>query len=214
MQKKSAPNPNPWTEIPLGDYEQHMSHSSVGQFELLNSLTEKYLIKLKPSAALFLGIAAGNGLEHIDNNITKHVIGIDINPEYLQVCFERYHDKIDSLQLLELDISKDAKRICSSDFVWAALIMEYTGIDKCLEFSKNNMPPGGHLIVTIQSNNNLQSVSPTGIETVKKAGSIFSAVDIETLLKKSKEMAYTSVEEEVNQLPNGKSFLTFDLMVE
>jgi len=159
-----------------------------------------------------MGIAGGNGLEHIDKNITKNVIGIDINREYLDVCFERYNNRIDSLQLLKLDITKDTKPICCADFIWAALVLEYAGIDKCLEFSNNNIARGGHFIVTIQSNNNLQSVSPTGVESVKKAGIIFRAVDPKVMLVKAKELGYTLVDEEVNQLPNGKTFLTFDLM--
>ncbi|HEY1869907.1 MAG TPA: hypothetical protein VGG71_02560, partial [Chitinophagaceae bacterium] len=70
----------------------------------------------------------------------------------------------------------------------------------------------GYFIVTIQLNNNLSSVSPTGVESVKKAGLIFNAVDPGIMLTKAKELGYTLVDEEVNQLPNGKSFLTFDFM--
>jgi len=209
---RSPNSKNPWTQIPLDDYEQHMSHSSVGQLSLLNSLTKKFLAKLEPETCLFMGIAGGNGLEHIDNNITKLVIGIDINKEYLGVAFKRYHDKIDALKLLELDITKETNQICRADFIWAALVLEYAGIDQCLEFSHNNILHGGHLIVTIQANNNLQTVSPTGVETVKKAGTIFNAIDPEIMLAKSKELSFTLVDQEANQLPNGKSFLTFDLM--
>jgi len=90
--------------------------------------------------------------------------------------------------------------------------LEYAGIDNCLEFSNNNILRGGHFIVTIQSNNNLQSISPTGVESVKKAGIIFSTVDPEVMLVKAKELGYALVDEQVNQLPNRKSFLTFDLI--
>ena len=211
MQKDESNSSNPWTKIPLVDYEQHMSHDTVGQLSLLNSLTKKYLGKLKPATCLFMGIAGGNGLEHIDNDVTKHVIGIDINQEYLDVCLQRYHQRIDSLQLLALDIIEDTSQVCRADFIWAALVLEYAGIDNCLEFSVNNILRGGHFIVTIQSNNNLQSVSPTGIESVKKAGIIFNAVDPDLVLAKAKKRGYSLVGEEVNQLPNGKSFLTFDL---
>ena len=159
-----------------------------------------------------MGIAGGNGLEHIDNNISKYVIGIDINKEYLDVAFNRYRDKIDSLKLLELDITEETNQICRVDFIWAALVLEYAGIDKCLEFAYNNILHGGHLIVTIQANNNLQSVSPTEVESVKKTGTIFTAIDPEIMLAKSKEIGFTLVAQEANQLPNGKSFLTFDLM--
>lgn len=160
-------------EIPLGDYEMHMSNAAVGQSSLLNLLTGKYLKKIKPATCLFMGVAGGNGLEHIDHSISKNVIGIDINQEYLDVTFKRYNHRINSLQLLKVDIKKNSNQICTADFIWAALILEYAGGDKCLEFSRNNILPGGHFVVTIQSNNQLQSVSPTGIESVKKTGVIF-----------------------------------------
>jgi len=57
---------NPWIYLPLDDYEQHMQHKDVGQSQLLNYLTNKYLQKHNPENILFLGISGGNGLEHID----------------------------------------------------------------------------------------------------------------------------------------------------
>ncbi|HEY9341300.1 MAG TPA: class I SAM-dependent methyltransferase [Hanamia sp.] len=212
MQNDSLNNSNPWTEIPLADYERHMLDTSVGQLSLLNTLTKKYLAKIKPATCLFMGIAGGNGLEHINRNVSKNVIGIDINQEYLDVSFKRYNDKIDSLKLLKLDITKNTNQVCSADFIWAALVLEYAGIDKCLEFSKNNILPGGHFIVTIQSNNNLQSVSQTGVESIKKAGVIFKTIEPEIMLVKAKEIGYTIICDEENQLPNGKTFLTFDFV--
>jgi Zn-dependent alcohol dehydrogenase len=200
---------NPWLSIPLEDYERHMSHHLVGQSILLNSLTKKYLDETKPKTVVFLGIAGGNGLEHIDINITQTVIGIDINPDYLNTAFIRYKHMITSLQLVNLDIIKNSESICKADFVWAALVLEYTGIDKALEFCTNNIRKGGHLIVSIQSNNNKQSVSPTGIESIKKAGEIFSIVNPGMLLSQAAETGYRLIGKEENFLPNGKSIITF-----
>jgi hypothetical protein len=200
---------NPWLNIPLEDYERHMSHHLVGQSILLNSLTKKYLDEIKPETAVFLGIAGGNGLEHIDKNITQSVIGIDINQDYLNTAFIRYKQTIASLQLVNLDIVKNSESICKADFVWAALVLEYTGMDKVLEFCTNNIRKGGHLIVSIQSNNNKQSVSPTGIDSIKKAGEIFSIVNPEKLLSKAEETGYRLTGKEENALPNGKSIITF-----
>ena len=46
---------NPWLDIPLEDYERHMSHHLVGQSTLLNSLTKKYLVEIKPETIMFPG---------------------------------------------------------------------------------------------------------------------------------------------------------------
>ena len=200
---------NPWLYIPLEDYERHMSHPLVGQSTLLNGLTKKYLDVIKPETVIFLGIAGGNGLEHIDNQITQHVFGIDINQDYLDTASKRYKQTIPSLQLMNLDITRHSESICKTDLIWAALLLEYTGIDKALAFCSNNMRGKAHLVVSIQSNNNTQTVSPTGIESVKKAGEIFSIVDPEELLNKTTEKGYKLMGKEENILPNGKSIITF-----
>ncbi len=206
-------DPNPWLVIPLEDYERHMSHHLVGQAILLNSLTKKYLNEIKPATAVFLGIAGGNGLEHIDKNITKAVYGIDINQDYLDTVFKRYKHAIGFLQLKNLDIVKNPETICRADFIWAALVLEYTGVDKGLEFCTNNIRKGGHMIVSIQSNNNNPSVSTTGIESVKKAGKLFSIVGPENLLGKTNETGYILIGKEENVLPNGKSIITFHFTI-
>lgn len=200
---------NPWIEIPLEDYENHMSHNTVGQSEVLNSLTKKYLNCTKPKTCVFLGVAGGNGLEHIDNKVTKKVIGIDINQDYLDTAYKRYNDKIDSLELLNFDITKSTEAMVNTDFIWAGLVLEYTGIEKALEFVKNNLQSGGHLVVSIQSNNGVQSVSQSGIESVQKVGSIFQVVDPEILISKAIEIGLKPVENEEAFFPNGKSLKTF-----
>lgn len=205
---------NPWHKIPLEDYERHMSHPMVGQAMLLSTLTKKYLDEIKPGTVVFLGISGGNGLEHIDNSITKMVYGIDINPNYLKTAFARYEQTITSLQLLKLDIVKRPETICQADCIWAALVLEYTGIDQVLEFSANNLRKEGHLVVSIQSNNKGQTVSNTGIESIKQAGEIFSVVDPEILLQKAEAKGYILIEKEENILPNGKSIKTFHFIAE
>ncbi len=205
---------NPWLDIPLEDYERHMSHHLVGQSTLLNALTKKYLEVIKPETVIFLGVSGGNGLEHIDNRVTKSVYGIDINPDYLNTAFARFNLFISSLQLLDLDIVKHAETICRADLIWAALLLEYTGVDPVLEFSANNLGMGGHLVVSIQSNNNKQSVSNTGIESIKKAGEMFSMVNPETLLSKAAKKGYTVIGKEENLLPNGKSIKTLHFISE
>jgi 2-polyprenyl-3-methyl-5-hydroxy-6-metoxy-1,4-benzoquinol methylase len=202
-------NSNPWLHIPLEDYERHMSHQLVGQSTLLNALTKKYLDEIKPATVVFLGISGGNGLEHIDNKITQHVHGIDINQDYLDTASKRYKHKILSLQLVNLDIAEHSESICKADFIWAALVLEYTGIAKALAFCTNNIRKEGHLVVSIQSNNNKQTVSPTGIESVKKAGEIFSIIDPEEMLSKAAEKGFRLIGKEDNILPNGKSIITF-----
>ena len=175
----------------------------------LNQLTKKYLDIVKPKSVLFLGIAGGNGLEHVDNNITYSVIGIDINQQYLEHTRTRYCRGIRNLKLINLDISESSDSICKSELIWAALILEYTGVEKALEFSRNNITYGGSLIVTIQSNNGVQSISLTGVESVNIISSVFQLVNPDSFLVNAKELGFVLIDCEENFLPNGKSMKTF-----
>lgn len=204
---------NVWNKIPLEDYELHMQHASVGQLHLLNDLTKKYLEKLSPEIVMFLGIAGGNGLEHIDNEITKEVFGIDINQSYLDETAKRFKNQIPILHLLNVDISsRETERLTKANLIWAALIFEYVDTDTCFEFIKNNIKENGYLVVTIQENNGVSSVSKTGIETIKSAGQIFRIVPESELLSSANKFGFCKIDFEENILPNKKSLKTYTFL--
>ena len=83
---------NPWEEISLSDYENHMKLDSVMQLQNLNQMMKDQFSTYPVSSVMVLGIAGGNGLEHIDNNKFEKVYGVDINREYLAAVTRRYSD--------------------------------------------------------------------------------------------------------------------------
>ena len=204
---------NVWNTIPLEDYELHMQHETVGQLDLLSNLTKKYLEKLSPGIVLFLGIAGGNGLEHIDNKVTSQVFGIDINQNYLDETKKRFKDKIPNLNLLNIDISSGkTEKVTKANLIWAALIFEYVETDTCFEFINNNIQENGYLIVTIQENNGVSSVSQTGIETIKSAGQIFRLISETDLVSVADKSGFCKIDFEENILPNKKSLKTYTFL--
>ena len=56
---------NPWEEISLDDYEKHMSLESVRQLQALDSIMKEQFSAYPVETAAVLGVAGGNGLEHI-----------------------------------------------------------------------------------------------------------------------------------------------------
>jgi hypothetical protein len=202
-------NDSIWNNMPLQDYEAHMSHASTGQLQLLNALTKKYLDILEPFSCIFLGVAGGNGLEHIVNNITRQVVAVDINRLYLEITRERFAGKIRSLKTIQANIAQNPSCIIKANLVWAALILEYTGIDEALAFCTNNIAHGGSVVVTIQCNNGVNTVSDTGIESIKQAAAAFTIVEPAVLVEKAALAGFVLMGEEENILPNGKSFKTY-----
>lgn len=202
---------NAWHNIPLEDYEKHMEHHEVAQAQLLNTLTKKYLEKYRPQRPLFLGVSGGNGLEHIDAGSTETVVGLDINPAYLEETRKRFDARINNLVLVHADIATSRESFLQSDFVWAALIFEYVDLRKGFEFISNNIDRSNVLVITVQQNNGNQSVSQTGVESVKAVKDIFKPVNIEELQSIASASGFEIMGREENTLPNGKVFFTFEL---
>ena len=81
---------NPWENIPLTDYENHMKLDSVMQLQAMNEMMKEQFDTYSVSSVMIFGIAGGNGLEHIQKDKFEKVYGIDINSSYLQSVKRRY----------------------------------------------------------------------------------------------------------------------------
>jgi hypothetical protein len=81
---------NPWEVIDLDDYENHMKLNSVMQLQVMNEMMKDQFYRYQGSTLMILGVAGGNGLNHIDPNRIQKVYGVDINDVYLQECVKRY----------------------------------------------------------------------------------------------------------------------------
>lgn len=79
---------NPWEEINLTDYENHMKLNTIMQLQAMNAIMKQQFYQYPVKTIMILGIAGGNGLEHINPQIIDKVYGIDINPQYLQYLRE------------------------------------------------------------------------------------------------------------------------------
>lgn len=184
-----------------------MSHETMAQLPLLSALTKKYLEKYQPPKPLFLGIAGGNGLDHIDSISVQEVVGIDINEDYHQQTYLRFKDVLPQLKLIKCNIDESTETFIYSDFIWAALFLEYVDLNNCIHFMLNNLAKKGVIFITIQSNNG--AVSEAGVEGVKLLSGQFKRIDKEIVMNAMVGSGLTIIDEEENILPNGKTFLTF-----
>ena len=100
---------NPWLAVPLSEYEQHMSSVEVQQLGALSDLFAEAIGHCRPLSIAVLGIAGGNGLDHIDSSLTARVVGLDLNPQYLEAVRERY-SHLPGLELHCVDLSEQLHR--------------------------------------------------------------------------------------------------------
>src|SRR5579862_7738040 len=141
---------NPWLTVPLSECEQHMSSVEVQQLGALSDFFAEVLGRCRPSSVAVLGIAGGNGLDHIDSTVTARVVGLDLNPSYLEAVRERY-SHLPGLELHCVDLSEHDVELEPVQLVHAALIFEHAGVDCCLRNAISMIVPGGNLSVVLQS---------------------------------------------------------------
>ena len=113
---------NPWEDIKLDDYENHMSLDSVRQLQTMNSIMKDQFEDYPVDTATVLGIAGGNGLEHVRVEKYRKVYGVDINKDYLKAVSERYKNLSGVLECLQIDLINDCKKLPESQFVIANLL--------------------------------------------------------------------------------------------
>ena len=121
---------NPWLNISPEDYEGHMSSSNVGQLEALSKIFGSVIQKIHPKSIMILGSSTGNGFEHLTGE--EKIIGVDINPVYLDQCKNRFAEKLPNMELICADLDSFDYTGEKLDLIHAALIFEYVDVEKLL----------------------------------------------------------------------------------
>lgn len=120
---------NPWENIDLNDYESHMSLESVYQLQMLNAMMREQFYQYDIDTIMILGVAAGNGLEHIDKKKFKKVYGVDVNQKFLAECKKRYSELEGVFDTVCADLLSDNLQLPCAELLVANLLIEYIGYE-------------------------------------------------------------------------------------
>jgi ubiquinone/menaquinone biosynthesis C-methylase UbiE len=198
---------NPWLEIPPGDYEGHMGSPPVGQLQLLNRLFKRVLTETRPEAVAVLGCTTGNGFEHFAPTITQSILGVDINPSYLQITWERYPDLQGRLELKCADLQTDCFGGRQFDLVHAALVFEYVDAEVVLAHIYRALKVQGKLSVILQMpNRGLPAVSHTPYKSLEKLAPVMHLFERQQFADLARQAGFTETKGEMITLPSGKEF--------
>lgn len=201
---------NPWEDIKLSDYENHMSLDSVKQLQSMNHTMKSQFDDYDVHSVMVLGIAGGNGLEHISKEKYQKVYGVDINESYLTAVAERYSELSDVLECLKVDIINETDKLPNSDMVIANLFIEYVGYDA---FSKAITKVKPHYVsCVLQINESIEqwvSDSPY-LHAFDGLDSVHCQMEENALSDAMLKIGYKLIWNESDSLPNGKSLVRLD----
>ena len=200
---------NPWEEISLSDYENHMKLDSVMQLQNMNQMMKSQFDAYPVSSVMILGIAGGNGLEHIDQIKFQKVYGVDINAEYLTAVEKRYSAISDILECIQLDLIEEADRLPKAELLVANLLIEYIGYDCFQKAVKQVEPQYVSCIIQKNINSNWVSDSPY-IHMFDDLDQVHHQMEEDSLIQTLTGIGYKLIALAENPLPNGKKLVQLD----
>ncbi|MEP7354011.1 MAG: methyltransferase domain-containing protein [Acidobacteriota bacterium] len=199
--------PNYWISVPLADYEGHMSDANVDQLQPLAELFAEALGGYEPASIAILGIAGGNGLEHVPSRVAR-IVGVDINADYISVVRERYAN-LSTLELHCLDLAHPTATSSVEAVVWvhAALLFEHAGMDVCLKSALSLVQATGTLSVVLQlPATGSTDVASTGFTSMQLLKDEFALIDPNEFTARVSQAGFKLQRESRRALPGGKAF--------
>jgi hypothetical protein len=198
---------SPWLDIPLADYEGHMSLPEVGQARLLSDVFASVLDRHAPRSVAVLGCAGGNGFERISPESTDRVVGVDINGDYVREARARFGRRLHGLELIVGDLERDAVAFAPVDLVFAGLIFEYVDVEGLLPKTRAMLRPGGTLVALIQlPSEAVPEVTPSPFTSLGVLSSRMRLVSPERLERSAGAHGFRETDREIVEVPGGKRF--------
>jgi len=201
---------NPWEEISLNDYENHMSLDSVKQLQIMNSIMKEQFEDYPVSTAMVLGVAGGNGLEHVSRDKYRTVYGVDINEDYLRIVSERYSHLSDILKCLKIDLINDADQLPGVQLLIANLLIEYIGYDAFQGVVCKVNPEYVSSLIQINVDDKQWVSDSPYLHAFDGLVEVHHQMDEDSLLTKMQEIGYKDILQARIPLPNGKAFIRMD----
>ena len=200
---------NPWEKIRLDDYENHMRLESVYQLQVLNEMMREQFSTYDIESVMILGVAGGNGLEHIDEKVIKKVYGVDVNQRFLDECSRRYSEFGTLLELICTDLLEADLCLPQSNLLVANLLVEYIGYDCFQKVVEAVAPEYVSCIIQINTGDSFVSDSPY-LHAFDGLEEVHHQMDEVALVKSMAEIGYRKAERQEQNLPNGKKFVRID----
>ena len=201
---------NPWEEISLDDYEKHMSLDSVRQLQAMNAIMKEQFSAYPVDTATVLGIAGGNGLEHVSPDKFRKVYGVDINGDYLSAVAQRYTELSSVLECLQLDLINEAEKLPQTQLLIANLLIEYIGYEAFQQAVLQTAPQYVSCVIQINTDAEQWVSESTYLHAFDRLDEVHHQMEEAALTAAMNEIGFSLILQESCPLPNGKALVRSD----
>lgn len=202
--------PNPWEEISLDDYEKHMSLDSVKQLQTMNSIMKEQFLVYPVETAIVLGVAGGNGLEHISTDKYRTVHDVDINADYLRAVSQRYTQLSEILECLRLNLINEVEKLPQAQFIIANLLIEYIGYPMFQRAVLQAAPEYVSCVIQINTDEKQWVSDSPYLHAFDRLDEVHHQIEENVLTTAMNEIGYSLILQESYSLPNGKALVRLD----
>ena len=203
---------NPWEEIRLDDYENHMKLDSVMQLQTLNSMMKEQFGAYPVSTAMVLGVAGGNGLEHVRTDKYQTVYGVDINEDYLRAAKDRYPQLSETLECLKVDLINEPEKLPHAGLVIADLLIEYIGYDAFKNAVRKIFPEYVSCIIQINTDEVRWVSDSPYLHAFDRLDEVHHQMEEDELTEAMSDIGYSLILQSKEMLPNGKALMRLDYL--
>ena len=200
---------NPWEKINLSDYENHMSLDTVYQLQALSEMMHEQFYTYDVNSIMILGIAGGNGLEHIDRTRINKVYGVDVNKDFLKECEMRYSELQGVFKPIHADLLSEELQLPTSQLLIANLLVEYIGYECFQKVVKMVSPEYISCIIQINTGDSFVSDSPY-LHAFDCLDEVHHQMEEDELILSMEDIEYKTERISEKELPNGKKFVRID----
>ena len=186
-----------------------MAMDSVQQLQAMNQMMKGQLNQYDVQSAMILGIAGGNGLEHVDTEKLNKVYGVDINQEYLTITQKRYENLSDTLDCLCIDLASEAEKLPQADMLIANLLIEYIGYECFKKVVTVTKPVYVSCIIQVNVDDSFVSESPY-LHAFDGLVTVHHQMAKQELQNSMNEIDYHLIQVLESRLSNGKKLVQFD----
>ena len=201
---------NPWNDIALSDYENHMSLDSVQQLQAMNSIMRDQFEAYPVDTAMVLGVAGGNGLEHVRRDKYRTVYGVDINSDYLKVVKERYSNLDGVLECLQTDLINEYDKLPDSQLVIANLLVEYIGYKAFMKAMMRVRPLYISCVIQINTDEAAWVSDSPYLHAFDRLDEVHCQMEEQALTDAMEKTGYRKILVQSNPMPNGKALVRID----
>lgn len=198
---------SPWLDIPLEEYEGHMSMATVGQAQLIAQHLEELVRESTPASVAVIGCAGGNGFERLVGSGVSRVVGVDINAQYVERLRERYAALLPGLELFVADIQSGERIFRPVDLLYVALVFEYVDARAAMSTLQRHCQPCGVLATLTQlPHESLGHVSASPYVSLKRLEPAMRLVASDVLVQEATRVGFALQESRTIAAAVGKQF--------